>query len=459
MQAHPIWLFGVVCVRIFTIDTEIIFSFFVCMLFLKKIKHFLLINTSPKQTVVKNTFWLLIGEWIYKVAQAVIVFSLAFLLGKEQFGIYSYVTSITGVILLIVDFNLTQTSIRAIQQWFLDEQTTVQQSLLLKMLLSVCCFFLLIIISLFLWEQAVLYPLLLTYFCYLVIANTTNYLRSTYRYQERMEREAMFKTISWSLLLIGWTISLFVRQDLAMFMYGLLIIWAIDLTITCLYLPRHLFSHLRKNFNTKTMFSLMKYGSSIALSSFLINIYISADQIILWAYGQLEWLGTYAFAYKITFFYTLFSSAFFNAIFPISTARITQENSRSFFLQGTKKILQRNSSIIIFLILVTYLLQKFGGSFLWEYTDILWVLQILRLYCFIEPIGHWWYTVLLSVKKDNLNTLFLAIAAGINILGNILFIPTYWYIAAARVTVISYLVYSLLCFFALSSCTPQMSKE
>lgn len=452
------WLFRIVCVCIFTIDTEVIFSFFVCMLVLQKIKQFLLINTSPKQTIAKNTFWLLFGEWVYKVAQAVLVFSLAFLLGKEQFGIYSYITSITGVILLIVDFNLVQTSIRAIQQWFLDEQTTVQQSLLLKLLLSICCFFLLIIIGFFLWTNSSLFPLLLVYFCYLVLTNITSYLRSTYRYHERMEKEAVFKSISWCILLIWWSISLFVRQNLSIFMYGLLIIWAIDLIITCLYLPKHLFSHIRKNFNTKTMFSLMKYGSSIALSSFLINIYISADQIILWAYGQLEWLGTYAFAYKITFFYTLFSSAFFNALFPISTARITTKNSKSLFLQGVKKILIRNSIIILFLILLTWLLQQFGGSFLGEYTDILWVLQILRLYCFIEPIGHRWYTVLLSVKKDNLNTLFLAIAAGINILGNMLLIPTYWYIAAARVTVISYLVYSFLCFFSLSSCTPQMSK-
>jgi len=426
---------------------------------IQKIKQFLLLNTSPKQTVVKNTFWLLLGDWLYKFIQAVLIFSLAFIIGKEQFGIYSYITSITWILLLVVDFNLTQTSIRSLHQWFLSEQQTIQNSMLLKIFLSAGAFFWLLMTSFFLSSDTLFLVMLLSYFFYLLLANTTTYLRSTYRYHELMEKEVLFKAVSWFILLCIWWASLFIRKSLSLFIYSLLFVWVVDLTITCIYLPSFIFSQFRKKTNLLTVRSVAKYGFPLALSSFLINIYISADQVILWAYGQLSWLGIYAFAYKITFLYTLFSSAFFNALFPVSTLRITTKNSRSVFLIWLKKVVKRNSLLIVLLLISTHLLQHFWWTLLWEYTDILWVLKILWLYCFLEPIGHRWYTVLVSIKKDQLNTVFLAIAAGINILGNILYIPTYWYIAAARVTVASYLLYSFLCFLSLYSWTYQTSKE
>jgi O-antigen/teichoic acid export membrane protein len=309
-------------------------------------------------------------------------------------------------------------------------------------------------ISLFSEQPLSFLLLLFASYIYLLLTNIATYLRSTYRHEEIMEKETLLKILSWGILLVIWWISLLLWWNLTSFIYWLVIVWIIDLLVTCLYLPSSIFSRFFQNITFKTALSLATYWLPIAISSFLVSIYINADQIILWRYGQHEWLGIYSFAYKISLFFTLFSSAFFNALFPKTTLYITRENSIPIFLNWLQLIVKRNSMIILILIGITYLLQQSNIAIFGEYTAALWVLLILRLYCLTEPIGYWWYTILVSIKKDSLNTVFLAVTAAINILGNIIFIPLYGYIAAARITVFSYLVYSVLCFFAIT-----LSKE
>jgi O-antigen/teichoic acid export membrane protein len=417
-----------------------------------QLKTFLFINSSARQTIAKNTLWLLIGDIGYKCVQALLIFWLAYTVGKEEFGLYSYITSVTWTILLLVDYNLIQTSIRSVNQWFLSTQTTIQHSIFLKILLSTLSLCILLCISFFSAQPLSFLLLLFASYGYLLLINIAAYLRSTYRHEEMMEKEALLKILSWVILLIVWWISLFFGGDLTSFIYWLCIVWIIDLLATCMYLPSSVFSHFFQNVTLNTALSLAKYWLPIAMSNFLVSMYINADQIILWWYGQHEGLGIYSFAYKITLFFTLFSSAFFNALFPKTTLHVTHENSVPVFLNWLQLIAKRNSIIILILIGITYLLQQSNLAIFGEYTAALGVLLILWLYCLTEPIGYWWYTILVSIKKDSLNTVFLAVTAAINILGNIIFIPLYGYIAAARITVFSYLVYSVLCFFAITVC-------
>lgn len=425
------------------------------MHYLKLFKKHLFHNHTPKQTVVKNTFWLLIWDISYKLIQAALTFFLAYSIWKEQFGLYSYITSVIWTLIFIVDYNLIQTSIRSVKQWFLSIHETIKASIQIKLLLSLIWLslaFLVPIQSEFVW-------LLVLYYGYSLFSNSATYLRSCYRFHEEMEKESLLKTIGWWILLaVSWSI-LFATQSLSLFIRWLFIAWMVDFLITWLFIKKKYISWWVFSYNRQTIRNLLSYWFPLAISSFLVSLYINADQILLWYYGHNEWLWIYSFAYKITLLFTTFSWALFAAIFPKSNSIIGINNSKTIFRQWFIAILSRNSIIIAWLMICTYILNQFWWTILWEYSPALWVLQILRLYCLLEPLWHWWYIILISLKKDKINLLFLAITALINIIGNIIFIPHYGYIASAWTTVFSYFTYTLLCFITLNQWILMTSKE
>lgn len=418
-------------------------------------KQYLFHNHTPRQTVAKNMFWLLVWEVSYKVIQAALTFFLAYSIWKEQFGIYSYITSVIWTLILIVDYNLIQTSIRSVKQWFLSSNETIKASIQIKLLLSLVWLIIVFCIPIRSW----FFWLLLLYYGYSFFSNSAAYLRSCYRHNEEMEKESFLKTIGWYILLfISWGI-LLITRSLELFIRWLFIAWVLDLLITWLFIRKKHISWWVFSYNRQTIRNLLSYWFPLAVSSFLVSLYINADQILLWYYGYNEWLWIYSFAYKITLLFTTFSWALFAAIFPQTNSTIAVNNSKAIFRQWAVTILSRNSLIISFLMICTYLLNLFWWNIFWEYSPALWVLQILRLYCLLEPLWHWWYTILISLKKDKINLLFLAITALINIIGNIIFIPHYGYIASAWTTVFSYFTYTLLCFITINQWLPTMSKE
>lgn len=422
---------------------------------IRSLKKFLLHNTSTKQTVVKNTFWLLIWDVSYKLFQATLTFFLAYSIWKEQFGIYSYITSVIWSLIMIVDFNLIQTSIRSVKQSFLSINETIKASMQLKILLSAFWLIIVFLIPNTGWFVS----LLLLYYGYCLFSNSAAYLRSWYRHDETMEKESLLKIISWCIMfLVSWGI-LLTTKSLTYFVWGLFIAWFIDFLITRFFINKKQLLLWLVTPDINTIRKLFQYWFPLAISSFLVSLYINADQILLWYYGQHEWLWIYAFAYKITLLFTTFSGALFAAIFPKSNSTITLENSKKIYLSWINTLVSRNSLLVVLLMMSTYILDLYWWNSLWEYTQALSVLQILRLYCLLEPLGHWWYTVLISLKKDTINLLFLAITAFINIVGNIIFIPQYGYIASAWTTVFSYFIYTVFCFIFINQWLQTMSKE
>jgi len=75
---------------------------------LQKIKSFLFENKTDKQTIMKNTFWLMLAEGVSKWGMFFITILIARLLWPEQFGILSFVMSFVAMFIVITDFGLTK---------------------------------------------------------------------------------------------------------------------------------------------------------------------------------------------------------------------------------------------------------------------------------------------------------------------------------------------------------------
>jgi O-antigen/teichoic acid export membrane protein len=70
---------------------------------LKKIKDFLFKNTTAKQTVAKNTFWLSVSNFGGRLLKAIVIIYAARVLGTAGYGLFSYAVTLAGFLTLFMD--------------------------------------------------------------------------------------------------------------------------------------------------------------------------------------------------------------------------------------------------------------------------------------------------------------------------------------------------------------------
>ncbi len=69
----------------------------------QKIKDFLFKNTTVKQTVAKNTFWLSVSNFGGRLIKAIIIIYAARVLGTDGYGVFSYAITLAGFLTLFID--------------------------------------------------------------------------------------------------------------------------------------------------------------------------------------------------------------------------------------------------------------------------------------------------------------------------------------------------------------------
>lgn len=74
---------------------------------MQKIHSLLFENTSTKQTILKNTFWLTAGNTASRILRAVLILYAARILGTEGYGIFSYVLSVAAFFTVLSDIGLS----------------------------------------------------------------------------------------------------------------------------------------------------------------------------------------------------------------------------------------------------------------------------------------------------------------------------------------------------------------
>jgi O-antigen/teichoic acid export membrane protein len=80
------------------------------------IEKFLLTNTSPKQIVLKNTFWLSLGQILYRLFKLLLIVFAARILGPEGWGSFQYVLSIASMFFIFSDWGIGNLLVRDYQQ-------------------------------------------------------------------------------------------------------------------------------------------------------------------------------------------------------------------------------------------------------------------------------------------------------------------------------------------------------
>ncbi len=396
---------------------------------IKRVKSFLFENKSDKQTIMKNTFWLMLAEGVSKWGIFFITVLIARMLWPEQFWVMNFVMSFVAMFIVITDFWLTTLMVREVSRDHSKVNDYLVNLSFLKIVLWIITFWIVWIVSQFIWKDDLYITLILIYCWYSIVFNFGEFVRAIFRPSEMMQYEALLKIINWVLMLVIVLYALFTYGDLVSIMYAYLISGVLSLIVSLVYVGRKfeigkikLDKELIKN-NLKSWWYMMWWLLFVWIIS-------NTDKLILWFYWFDHELWIYSAANRLMWLVQLVITIYISSTIP----NILKKYS-----------LKKINKVIKHILLFTFI-PLFSIIFFWDFiiNIIYWKEYIagknILILFFISLIFLWvntfFYTYLNSTWYEKKIFHYTIITWILNILLNIILIPIYWSIWAVSTVLI-----------------------
>ena len=189
----------------------------------KRIKNFLFQNTSFKQTVAKNSFRLLVSEFVARLFTFLIGLWIARKLWKSEFWVYNYVITFITFFVLIIDFWLTNLSFRELSKNSKNASKYLTNVSFIKWILSVITLIIILVLSRYNDNVNPYSTLIILYLLYSIVASFLEFFRIFFRSEEKMEHEASLKIWNNLILFICTIIFLYFDQSVKSVFYWYLV--------------------------------------------------------------------------------------------------------------------------------------------------------------------------------------------------------------------------------------------
>ena len=188
----------------------------------------------------------------------------------------------------------------------------------------------------------------------------------------------------------------------------------------------------------KELFNYGKYAFGTSVSVILAN---SLDTIMLGGMLSAASAGAYNIAVRITNLVEIPTNSIAAIVFPQSAKRMQTEG-----LTAIKYLYEKSVGTILAILfpglLCLFLFSDFAIDLIAgdNYIDVIPVLKVTVLYCFLIPFGRQFGTILDSIGKPKLTFIIVIITASINMGLNYIMITRYGVVGAAYSTLIANIV-------------------
>lgn len=345
---------------------------------MEKIKKFLFVNTSNKQTIIKNTFWLFVGEIGVRLLKLVVFVYAARKLGASEWGVFSYVLALMSMFAIISDIGVNSVIQREVAKKGKDIQKYISTSFFIKIGLSFIASLALFSILLFTKESNPIKILIPITAIILFFDSIREFGFSINRAFEKMEVEAFTKIIATVLLIILSYIFISQNPKSISLSYAYLISGILGVLIMYLTLKKH-FKKTLSNYNPKLIMIIIKEAFPIAIVSVIGTITSNIDMIILGWFTDSQHIGLYSAAQKPIQIIYLIPSLLSTAIFPLFSRLANNDQNKA--KSVIKKSLRFSLFIAILINLVVFLI---GGTifkliFGYQYIESIPIFKIMSL--------------------------------------------------------------------------------
>lgn len=412
------------------------------------VKSLLFDNTSIKQTIFKNTFWLALASGVNKFLKLILFIYAARILGATEYGKFTFALAFLGLFIIWADLGLSQITTREFSREKAREKE-FSAILSLKIILSLAVLVLALLGSFAITPDQIIQKVIWILLFTLLAGSFSQMIFAFLNARQKMEYQA-FATIFEALVVTGAGLFiLFYFPSVENLSYSYLFAALITLIFILIFFHFKIQS-ISLSWDKSIWKRFLKMSWPLALVGVSASIHNQIDSVMMGYLGQITQTGWYNAAYRIVAVTLGPLGLISTSFFPVLS---------SVFKQSQEK-LQRVWNYYIEIIIFLSVPLIIGGitlapgiiDFIYDssYLPSVFVFQILIVMAGIIFLYTPFYNLLIVFEQQDRFFWAVLFGAIINVVLNLILIPRFSLYGAAFATVIThFLIFSLLLKFTL----------
>lgn len=404
---------------------------------------------SEVRKVAKNTSSLFIAQLVTSIFGIILSIFIARKVGDINFGKYSFAIAFTSFFVIFSDLGYHTLLVREVARNRDQATNYLSNILVIRIILSIIFFILIVIFINIMGYPSDTKNIVYLFGSSAILTAFASVFNMIFRAFQKMEYDAFLNTLIMIIKVIISILFLYLGYGLLEVGYVFLFVGILDVMLGFI-ICRYRFVKPKMVLDFSFWKTSIKIALPISLASFFGLIYIKIDSVMLSLMKGDAVVGWYNASYNLTLGLTPIPDLFMNALLPMMVFYSVSKKE-------TFKIIYEKSFKYLFILGLpiavgtTLLAEKiiifFYGT---EYINSIIALQILAWDILLVFLYRCIYYALISVNKQNQVMIIAAVSALINIILNLILIPSYSYVGSGIATIATEIIL-LCCFFYISS--------
>ncbi len=302
--------------------------------------RFLFRNSTPSQTIAKNTFWLSFGEITGRLLRVIVIFFAARILGAAGWGTFSYMTSLAAILTVFSDIGLSGILIREGAKSEELRRIYFSTALFLKMAAVAISFLLIVLVA----PQVAtldLPPLLIYAAGFLMIFDALRVFgNAIFRSEERMQIEAGVNLLTQAVIVTLGFYVLFTSPSPELLATAYAIGSGVGLMAIIILIRKYIKSIFRY-FRRDLVRKIFAYSWPIGFATLFGGLLVNIDTVMVGWFRDAASVGFYAAAQKPVAFMYLLPGFIVGGLLPVLARRAVTDR------EGFRRVMERGLSVTL----------------------------------------------------------------------------------------------------------------
>lgn len=391
-----------------------------------------------RERIARNTLYLTIASIGQKSIAFVYFLFLARIMMPEATGEYFLALSIVTIFSVVAEFGVTSVTIREVAKNPSNAQKLSRYAIGLKIPLAILAVISSITAGYLLGYNSTLRSLILLATIVLWIDTFHVFFYGILRGFQKIEFEAVGVFMGMMTTALFGGAILFFHPSLHLLILALILGSLVNLFISSWNVSKQLgWSVFLPKWSKEHSCKLIRTAVPFALAAIFVKVYSYIDSIFISKFLDIASVGLYAIAYKFTYAFQFLPLAFIAALYPAISAVIEKKGSElnTIFLKSIWYMAILSAPIVLGIYTIAPELVHLAGEEYANAASVLRVLVFVLIPIFLDfPIG----SLLNAANKQSIKTSIMGITMCLNIVFNLILIPTIGILGAAYAALISF---------------------
>ena len=263
----------------------------------------------------KNTTWLFLEKFLRTGVTFIVSIYIIRYLGPYQLGLLSYSQSYVGIFAGLASLGMSEITVKQLVTYPENKNKILGTSLLLKLVVSVFIFLLILVSSLIIKETITIQYLTIILSIGLIFSSF-DVIDFFFQANIMSKYPALIRTFVSAIICSIKMYLIFIKANLLTFGFVLVFENFLVMVLLIYFFTKKSSSLLSWSFDKKIAKDILIASFPLLLISIMINIYLKIDQIMLKNMLNIDSVGLYAVAVKLSEFWYIIPVIISQSIFP-----------------------------------------------------------------------------------------------------------------------------------------------